>query len=214
MTTTYDDAMSMGAARQRYFDANGFDGAYAERWVKLKAGPIAFYFPNAEGRRRAVKFHDLHHIATGYQTDWTGEAEISAWEIASGCGRFGWAWFLNLSLPLIQRIKNLTGIYLPAHLIVSLRTVSASIRGTLTLKPMPGASGALIVPRSLTVTGGSMMSSSQYRALAETSPGKVKPASVDIAMLCARPIPDSSMPPHQTGISLSRATCSTRFASA
>jgi len=59
MTTTYDDAMSMGAARQRYFDANGFDGAYAERWVKLKAGPIAFYFPNAEGRRRAVKFRAI-----------------------------------------------------------------------------------------------------------------------------------------------------------
>jgi hypothetical protein len=96
MTTTYDDAMSMGAARQRYFDANGFDGAYSERWVKLKAGPIAFYFPNAEGRRRAVKFHDLHHIATGYQTDWTGEAEIGGFEIGGGCGPFVWAWMLNL----------------------------------------------------------------------------------------------------------------------
>lgn len=94
--TLYDETMTIHAARQRYFDANGFDGSYSERWVKLKAGPLAIYFPNAEGRRRAVRFHDLHHIVTGYQTDWTGEAEISAWEIASGCGRFGWAWFLNL----------------------------------------------------------------------------------------------------------------------
>jgi hypothetical protein len=96
MSTTYDDGMTMGAARQRYFDANGFDGAYSERWVKLKAGPINLYFPNAEGRRRAVRFHDLHHIATGYQTDWTGEAEIGGFEVGGGCGPFVWAWMLNL----------------------------------------------------------------------------------------------------------------------
>lgn len=94
--TTYDDAMSMLDARQRYFEENGFDGSYGERWVKLKAGPIPIYFPNAEGRRRAVKLHDLHHVATGYQTNWTGEVEIGAWEIAGSCGRFAWAWFLNL----------------------------------------------------------------------------------------------------------------------
>jgi hypothetical protein len=95
--TAYDDAQSMGEARQRYFADNGFDGSYDERWVKLKAGPIPLAFPNAAGRVRAVKLHDLHHIATGYQTTWTGEAEISAWEIASGCAHFGWAWYLNLS---------------------------------------------------------------------------------------------------------------------
>jgi hypothetical protein len=95
--TAYDDSMTMGDARRRYFDDNGFDGSYSERWVKLKAGPIPLYFPNAEGRRRAVKLHDLHHIVTGYQTTWTGESEIGAWEIASGCGRFAWAWGLNLS---------------------------------------------------------------------------------------------------------------------
>ena len=39
-----------------------------------------------------------------------------------------------------------------------------------------------------------MMSSLQQRLLAETSPGSVNPASVDMAMLCARPMPVSSMP--------------------
>ena len=95
--TTYEDELSMADARQRYFTSNGFDGSYSERWVKLKAGPFAFYLPNAPGRVRAVKVHDLHHVATGFQTTWTGEAEIAAWEIASGCGRFFWAWVLNLS---------------------------------------------------------------------------------------------------------------------
>lgn len=95
--TTYETSMTMFDARQRYFSDNGFDGSYSERWVKLKAGPIPIYFYNAAGRRRAVQIHDLHHIATGYQTTWTGEAEIAAWEVAGGCGRFAWAWFLNLS---------------------------------------------------------------------------------------------------------------------
>lgn len=96
MTITYDEHMSLAAARQRYCDAHGFDPTYSERWVKLQAGPIPLYFPNAAGRRRAVRFHDLHHIATGYQTDWTGEAEIAGYEIGGGCGPFLWAWILNL----------------------------------------------------------------------------------------------------------------------
>ncbi|MBM4242268.1 MAG: hypothetical protein FJ148_00405 [Deltaproteobacteria bacterium] len=94
MTT---DTETLLAARDRYLRDNGFDSSYEERWVKLKAGPIPIWFPNAPGRVRAVKLHDLHHLVTGYATDWTGEAEIGAWEIASGCGSFAWAWALNLA---------------------------------------------------------------------------------------------------------------------
>lgn len=98
MTTDVDTLLS---ARERYLRDNGFESSYEERWVKLKAGPIPIWFPNAPGRVRAVKLHDLHHLVTGYATDWTGEAEIAAWEIASGCGSFAWAWALNLSaLPI------------------------------------------------------------------------------------------------------------------
>ncbi|MBA2538194.1 MAG: hypothetical protein H0V17_01040 [Deltaproteobacteria bacterium] len=43
-----------------------------------------------------MKLHDLHHVATGYDTTWTGEAEIGAWEIGAGCGRYWAAWMLNL----------------------------------------------------------------------------------------------------------------------
>jgi hypothetical protein len=94
MTT---DADTLLTARDRYLRANGLDASYDERWVKLKAGPIPIWFPNAPGRMRAVKLHDLHHLVTGYATDWIGEAEIGAWEIASGCGSFAWAWALNLA---------------------------------------------------------------------------------------------------------------------
>jgi hypothetical protein len=98
MTAT-DATLTVGEARTRYFAAAGFppDGGYAEKFVRLgKLGPIPLGFPNTDARRRAVALHDLHHVATGYRTDWTGEAEISAWEIASGCGGFWFAWFINL----------------------------------------------------------------------------------------------------------------------
>jgi hypothetical protein len=76
-------------ARQRYFADNGFsEASYNDRWVKLKLGPIPFWFPNTTARRRAVPLHDLHHIATGYATSWRGEAEIAAWELAAGCERY------------------------------------------------------------------------------------------------------------------------------
>src|SRR5947199_6075944 len=56
------------------------------------------------------------------------------------------------------------------------RTVKCSTRPRLTSNPMPGLSSTRIVPFAVTVTGGSIMSSCLYTALAETSPGKVKPA--------------------------------------
>lgn len=92
----YDPSSTLRDSRQQYFDANGFrNGGYDDRWVALKAGPIRFRFPNTKARVRAVKLHDLHHVLTEYDTTWSGEAEIGAWEIASGCGRYSAAWLLN-----------------------------------------------------------------------------------------------------------------------
>lgn len=87
----------VGEARAAYFRRAGFapDGGYGDAWVKLKIGPLRFGFPNSAMRVRAVKLHDIHHIVTGYATNWRGEAEIGAWEIASGCGRYAAAWLLN-----------------------------------------------------------------------------------------------------------------------
>jgi hypothetical protein len=94
----YGNDLTLGEARQQYFERSGFgDGGYTSRWVRLKAGPVSFYFPNTRARMRAVKLHDLHHILTEYDTTWSGEAEIGAWEVASGCGRHYAAWFLNLN---------------------------------------------------------------------------------------------------------------------
>ncbi|MDB4928040.1 MAG: hypothetical protein JWM10_524 [Myxococcaceae bacterium] len=98
MTMTHDDdATTLRDARRRYFDANGFgDGGYDDAWVRFRVGPIPMAFPNAASRVRAVRFHDLHHLVTGYPTTNRGESEIGAWELASGCADHHAAWVLNL----------------------------------------------------------------------------------------------------------------------
>jgi hypothetical protein len=98
-TTTYDPRWNMARARAHYFEVNGFgvDGGYSDAWVDFKVGPIPFPFPNTQSRKQALQFHDLHHIVTGYDTNFVGELQISAWEIGAGCGDFVTAWFLNLS---------------------------------------------------------------------------------------------------------------------
>ena len=94
----YDPGLTMSEARRSYFVANGFaeDGGYADKWVDFKLGPIPFPFPNSPARVKAVRYHDLHHVITGYHTDFVGELEISGWEIGAGCKSMVAAWVLNL----------------------------------------------------------------------------------------------------------------------
>ena len=105
--------MNVRAAREAYFARNGFStAAYEDRWVRVKLGPLPITFPNVASRRRAIRFHDIHHVVTGYDTDLRGEAEIGAWEIAATFGERGReffaAWLLNtfvftLGLPIAPR---------------------------------------------------------------------------------------------------------------
>jgi hypothetical protein len=94
-----NDDRTLREALTDYFEQNGFgaDGGYSSSWVDFKLGPVPFPFPNTAARKRAVRYHDLHHVVTGYRTDFMGELEISAWEIGSGCRDFVAAWQLNLS---------------------------------------------------------------------------------------------------------------------
>jgi hypothetical protein len=90
--------LTLGEARARLFALGnlGEDGGYGDAWVKVKLWRIPIMFPNTEGRRHAVRFHDLHHVLTEYPTTWRGEFEIAAWEIANGVGRYWEGWLLDL----------------------------------------------------------------------------------------------------------------------
>jgi hypothetical protein len=94
---------TVGDALAGYFRAAGLgpDGGYGARWVRLQAGWLPIVFPNIPARVRAVRYHDLHHLVTGYPTTWRGECAIGAWEIASGCAWWWVAWVLNLGAMAI-----------------------------------------------------------------------------------------------------------------
>ncbi len=96
----FDDLATLEQALVAYFGKAGLptDGGHSSRWVRFEVAGIPLGIPNFGARRRTVRYHDVHHLLTGYPTTWTGEAQISAWEIAAGCGRHWVAWMFNLSM--------------------------------------------------------------------------------------------------------------------
>jgi hypothetical protein len=93
----YSDELSVREALEIYFMRSGFSSeTYNSDWVKLPIGRFNFYMPNFSARKRAVPLHDIDHILTEYDTTWSGEFQISAYEIGTGCGSYWAAWFINL----------------------------------------------------------------------------------------------------------------------
>ncbi len=93
------DGLSLREARSRFFTEQGIpaDGGYDAKVVPIHFGKLHIWdMPNVESRKKAVRFHDLHHVVAGYPTDWSGEGRISAWEISSGCARYPAALWINL----------------------------------------------------------------------------------------------------------------------
>jgi ubiquinone biosynthesis protein Coq4 len=106
---TYGNHLSVRQARQLYFQKSGFDGtSYSDKWARYRVGRLfTLRIPNTQARIRAAKLHDLHHIATGYETSWIGEAEVSAWEFASGgCGRHRIVWLFDTAALILGCLIN------------------------------------------------------------------------------------------------------------
>lgn len=83
-----------------FYHRNDFDldGGISKQVSWVKIGPIPLPIINLKSRKKALLFHDIHHILTGYDTSLKGEAEISAWEIAAGgWGRLWYVWMIVLS---------------------------------------------------------------------------------------------------------------------
>ena len=69
-----------------FYLANHFGDVVGARTltVPVYTGCILVPLPNIETRRRYLKFHDLHHLITGYSVGRIGEGEVSAWELGTG----------------------------------------------------------------------------------------------------------------------------------
>ncbi len=96
-----DAAVRVESARDEYLAENGFTVAeYTKPTVRLKFFGRYFDFPNSPNRQAAIPLHDLHHVATGYGTDFVGEAEVGMWELRAGC-ETAVVYFLNGMAVLI-----------------------------------------------------------------------------------------------------------------
>lgn len=99
VTGVEDPEATIAELRAGYFRKQGFpsDGGSSARWVRYPLWGGHVVLPNVTARKLALPLHDLHHLVTGYDTSWTGEAEIAAWELAAGCHGYVAAWVLNVA---------------------------------------------------------------------------------------------------------------------
>lgn len=98
----YDDNMLIKDALLQLF--NHFNipaNAYTCKSFIIRIGKFPIQIPNIPARVKIARYHDIHHIITGYPANWRGEAEIGAWEIATGCRSSFIAWFLNTGAVIV-----------------------------------------------------------------------------------------------------------------
>jgi hypothetical protein len=74
--------------------------------VKVYTGCLLVPLPNIEARHTYLKYHDLHHLLTGYGVGRIGEGEVSAWELGTG------SMFVSPILGTMNLIALSTGLVL------------------------------------------------------------------------------------------------------
>ena len=89
-----------------FYRKNGFGEVLGSRprTVPVYTGCMLVPLPNIDTRRRYLKYHDLHHLVTGYSVGRIGEGEVSAWELGSGSA------FASPLLGIMNLIALSTGL--------------------------------------------------------------------------------------------------------
>ena len=102
------DGMSLDDQLAAFYAANHFGPVVGARplTVPVYTGCILVPLPNLETRRRYLKYHDLHHLLTGYSVGRIGEGEVSAWELGTG------SIFASPVLGTMNLIALSTGLFL------------------------------------------------------------------------------------------------------
>ena len=91
-----------------FYKRSGFGDVVGSRslTVPVYTGCMLVPLPNIETRRRFLKYHDLHHLVTGYSVGRIGEGEVSAWELGTGSA------FVSPMLGVMNLIALSTGVVL------------------------------------------------------------------------------------------------------
>src|SRR6187455_3191051 len=100
--------MSLNDELAAFYASNHFGNVVGARTltVPVYTGCLLVPLPNIETRRRYLKYHDLHHLATGYSVGRIGEGEVSAWELGTGSA------FVSPMLGVMNLIALSTGLVL------------------------------------------------------------------------------------------------------
>jgi hypothetical protein len=101
-TVTLQDELDAFYQRSGFGDVPGA----RPRTVRVYTGCLLVPMPNIEARRRFLKYHDLHHLVTGFSIGRIGEGEVSAWELGTGSA------FVSPTLGLMNLIALSTGLVL------------------------------------------------------------------------------------------------------
>lgn len=115
-----DETMTLREAKAFFYKKNRFpsDGGVSKnKWAPVACRDLKVYLPNFKWRRKALPYHDLHHVLTGYEFRPTGEFQIAAWEFAAG--KYPNIYTTLFCIPLV----SLGAILIPA------RTFKAFVRG-------------------------------------------------------------------------------------
>jgi hypothetical protein len=100
--------MSLNNELADFYAKSGFGPSIGSRakLVPVYTGCLLVPMPNIETRRRFLKYHDLHHLLTGYSVGRIGEGEVSAWELGTGSA------FVSPTLGVMNLIALSTGLVL------------------------------------------------------------------------------------------------------
>jgi hypothetical protein len=100
--------MSLNDELSAFYRRSGFGPTIGARriTVPVYTGCMLVPLPNIEARRRYLKYHDIHHLVTGYSVGRIGEGEVSAWELGAG------SMFVSTTLGLMNLIALSTGLFL------------------------------------------------------------------------------------------------------
>ena len=100
--------MTLNDELTRFYQRNGFGETLGTRpcTVSVYTGCMLVPLPNIETRRIFLKYHDLHHLITGYSVGRIGEGEVSAWELGTG------SVFVSPTLGVMNLIALSTGLVL------------------------------------------------------------------------------------------------------
>lgn len=85
----YPDDVQIKHASTQLFDRFNIPcDAYTAEKFSIYVGNFPIHLPNIPLWVKVARFHDIHHVLTGYPANWGGEVQSGAWSLTSACRNY------------------------------------------------------------------------------------------------------------------------------